>query len=297
MVDTRERMRWLVAVDARDLSHGAVALARWLSGPRAPELFGIHVMEWVPPVEESVEPGGPEPLRDMADEIMESLAAAIGAGAVEVVEEASIEEGLRKGLIRRGGDTLVLGRRAPSGGSVGAIRLGRVARRIVRNLPSPVVVVPPDYAASHGGPVVVATDLTRSCVDAVAWAARLAAAILRPLLLAYVEPPPGRRPYLRASDQPLAPGVDPFEAWARHHGVGDAERVRLSGPPSTALIEIAAERDACMLVTGSRCLDGVERLFLASLGTELAATAPLPVALVPPGDDEGSDDEGSPDVE
>ena len=43
-----ETMRWMVGVDARELSRGAIAFARWLSTGRFHEVYGAHVVEWVP---------------------------------------------------------------------------------------------------------------------------------------------------------------------------------------------------------------------------------------------------------
>jgi nucleotide-binding universal stress UspA family protein len=37
-----------------------------------------------------------------------------------------------------------------------------------------------------------------------------------------------------------------------------------------------------MLVAGSRKLNALERLFITSVGTELAASASCPIAVVPP---------------
>jgi len=169
------------------------------------------------------------------------------------------------------------------------VRLGRVARRLVRSLPTPVVVVPPDLEDTEvgRGPVVVAVDLTESCSEAVRWAAALATEMRRGLVLLHAIHAPDRGPYVPADlwDHALASvrNVDSaFEAWAHHHGVGEAPRVTVEGPPIQVLPEAAREHDACVLVTGSRRLGGAARLFMSSLGTELAATAGVAVAIVPP---------------
>ena len=46
--------------------------------------------------------------------------------------------------------------------------------------------------------------------------------------------------------------------------------------------ELAEEMDAAVLVCGSRRLTVGERIFSASVGTELAALSKHPVAIVPP---------------
>lgn len=294
-------MRWVVGVDARELSRGARALAHWLATSERNRVYGVYVVEWLPGLGKHHEPGHPDPLQDLAAQVLQPLADDPRIAALQTIRAGSAEEGLRQAMAERRADALVLGRRAPIGGGVGAIRLGRVARRLVRDLPFAVLVVPPDLqpAALGEGPVVVATDLTRSCGDAVRWAARVAEVMGRTLTLAHALPPADRRPYLPPEVQADVRAMiqepdDAFAVWAQRHGVGDAEQVRVEGAPVSALVEVAQAREACLLVTGSRCLDGVERLYLSSLGTELAATAPLPVALVPPTDGGGPEPTGMP---
>ncbi len=284
-MDDVDGMRWLVGMDARELSGGAAVFGRWLGASGRHAIYGLHVIEWTPGIEDGVQPRSADTSEWKTSDALQPLSDAPGVEAVEAVQARSVEDGLVKGLIWARAQTLILGRRAPMSGSVGAIRLGREARRIVRDPPCAVVVVPPDYEAVPGGPVVVATDMTETCGDAVRWASALAVSMERPLTLVYVEPPPDKQAYLPVPDVDGDQEADPFAAWARRHDVPDADRVRLEGDAVGALLSVAAERDAAMIVTGSRCLDGVARLFLSSLGTELAATAPLPVAIVPPGRD------------
>ncbi|MCA9709943.1 MAG: universal stress protein, partial [Myxococcales bacterium] len=198
-------------------------------------------------------------------------------------------QGLYEAVHAKAAHALVLGRRAPrEGGRL--VRLGRVARRLLRSLPVPIVVVPPDLGADQlgSGPVVLGVDLTESCGPAAAFAARVATAMRRSLVLVHAVHPPDRGPYVPSDvwDHTILHlrdhGERAFERWADHHHVGATERVTLEGPPVQVLTGLARERDACMLVTGSRELGGVERLFLSSLGSELAASSPLPVAVVPP---------------
>ena len=51
-----------------------------------------------------------------------------------------------------------------------------------------------------------------------------------------------------------------------------------SGPE---LLAVANEERASMIVCGSRRLSLAERIFSSSVGTELAAAAPIPVAIIP----------------
>lgn len=286
------QIRWVVGVDARELSRGARVLAHWLATSEHNVVYGVYVVEWMPSLGREHEPGHPDPLQDLAAQVLQPLVDDPRIVAHESLEAGSAEEGLRRAMADRQAHVLVLGRRAPIGGGVGAIRLGRVARRFVRELPFVVLVVPPDLQPEQigSGPVVLAHDPAQPSEDAVRWAARVAEVMGRTLTLVHVLPPVDRRPYLPPPVQDEVQAMvqhpaEAFDAWAERAGVGPGvgpiEQVCVEGAPVPALIAAAQARHACMLVTGSRGLDGVQRLYLASVGTELAATAPLPVALVP----------------
>ena len=59
-------------------------------------------------------------------------------------------------------------------------------------------------------------------------------------------------------------------------------RLICEGMVADELKSLARLEDAVMVVAGSRKLEALERLFVASVGSELAASASCPVALVPP---------------
>lgn len=279
----------MVGVDARELSRGAIAFARFVAEGRFHEVYGVHVVEWVPHMYERYGEVSSAQVRQMAVDILAPLEQDSHFVELGAVLATAAEDGLLEAIDAKQAHALIIGRRAFRDGGV-LVRLGRVARRLVRRLPVPVVVVPPDLEPSQigRGPVVLGVDLTESCGTAAAWAARVAADLRRPLVLVHAVHLPDRGPYIPADmwDQSAAAlhdrGAEGFRAWADRHGVGAAERVMLEGPPATVLPGLALERQACVLVTGSRELAGVERLFMSSLGTELAASAPLPVAIVPP---------------
>ena len=286
---SQDEIRWMVGVDARELSRGAIAYARWLAGGRFHRVYGAHVVEWVPHVHERYGEVGREQVRAMATKVLEPLDADPRFEELGAVLATGAEDGLVEAVQAKHAHALVIGPRAPRDGGV-VIRLGRVARRLVRRLPVPVVVVPPDLEPDQigDGPVVLGVDLTESCGVAAAWAARVAADMRRSLVLVHAIHLPDDGPYLPSDmwEHSVAVerehGAEAFRAWADRHGVGATEQVLLEGPPVQVLPRLAQERRACLLVTGSRELGGMERLFLSSLGTELAATAPLPVAIVPP---------------
>ncbi|MCH9680457.1 MAG: universal stress protein [Deltaproteobacteria bacterium] len=172
------------------------------------------------------------------------------------------------------------------------VRLGAVTRRVLRHLTTPTVVVPPDWTVEHAGrgPIVVAVDATAPSLAAWRFARQLATKVHREVVLAHALPGVEELGvvYLASTD-PIALRRRQTEA-ARHtlleflsdHELSALPRHVHSGPTVQTIAKIAAELDAAMIVCGSRRLSVGERLLSASIGSELAAIAPVPVAIAPP---------------
>ncbi|EDM76108.1 UspA [Plesiocystis pacifica SIR-1] len=214
------------------------------------------------------------------------------AQQVEVVEAQTIEDGLSGAAEQLKLDLLVIGRRAKRGADP-LVRLGEVTRRVLRRLPVPLVTVPPEFgdrsAGDPGlgaGPIILATDLSEHCEAAVDLAKALSARLSRPLLLAYGTDAfswgvsylsPETRARLEAE---VRAGADAkLQSWAEARGLGDAEHHVFTGDPVKGVLQLVAERDPAVLVTGSRGLGPLQRAIGASVSTELAASAPVPVAV------------------
>ena len=77
------------------------------------------------------------------------------------------------------------------------MRLGSVARRMLRQLKQPTIVVPPDLLASQvgRGPVLVAVDFTEDSVRALNWARSFAETIGRPVRLVHFVDVPDQAGY------------------------------------------------------------------------------------------------------
>ena len=72
------------------------------------------------------------------------------------------------------------------------------------------------------------------------------------------------------------------QTWAGEQRLGDPAFAVTVGDVYDQLRSIADERDAALLVCGSRRLSAVTRVFTASVGTTLASWSSRPVAVVPP---------------
>ncbi len=280
-------MRWIVGIDERDTSRGALELAVWLReharAPHQQELFGVHVVDdhFRTPVS-----------ADVRAQLVASAAAATERGLatlgtpsplaeLHVELDAPVEDVLERYADVLAADVLLLGR-IGAREVQGVTRLGRVARRLLRTLPRAVAIVPPDLrrASIGNGPVLLATDLGDDSSTAGKLARRLAASIGRDLAIVYVDtmidhPRPGADPLPH-------PGLTDLAAWARGQELEPA-RIRVQhGDVVDKVLAVATEEHAAMIVAGSRRLTLAERIFGASVGTDLARVADRPVLVVPP---------------
>jgi len=274
---------WIVGLDLSLRSRGALVFAAWLQRVGQVPLVGVHMLEeWV----RTLAPEDPVPeLRAAAT----SLATAAGLHAfdrlqVDTVEEAS--EGLVESCAAASG--LVIGRAAERG-SRAVVRLGRVARRVLRRLPCPVVVVPPDLSAVGVGPILLATDLGPASSTAARFAAEMAVRCGHSLELLHVVDDRSvqlidalQSAWAARREASVAAGEAALTQWAGEHLLGAATRHVRTGNPVDAIAETAAARRAALVVVGSRRLSTVMRYFSTSTSSELAATATCPVCVVPP---------------
>lgn len=188
---------------------------------------------------------------------------------------------------------LIIARRAPRD-SDRLVRLGTTARRVIRRMTQPLVVVPSDWRGEHAGkgPVLVAVDPTEASLAAVTFGRKLAALLARPIELVFVLPgiedfgliylaSARAKELLREHEESAAKRFDAFVA---AHGLADLPAHNARGAIVDALLSRSKEVDATCIVTGSRRLSVGERLLTASVGSDLAATCPQPVVIVPPQD-------------
>lgn len=275
---------WIVALDLRDRSRGALAFAGWL-GAAGESVVGAYVLEaWSRPY-----------IRGDVEADLRAAAAraaqALGCRPPEriVTEEAETAEA---GLARMafGAAGLIVGRVAAHPRRA-LSRLGPVARRLLRQLPAPVVVVPPTLVRVAAGPILLATDLGPASDDAALFARDLAARVGRDLEVVHVgedfyeEDDEVRDPvWQRARDAYRAEVAQDTERWAAAQGLAAAPRHLRHGDPVLELADLAEARDAALVVVGSRRLGLPARFFLSSTASALAGLAACPVAVVPPRD-------------
>ncbi len=290
-----ETMKWIVGLDLHPSGVGALRFARWLAegGEASTPVVGIHVLEegylrsvlkyhrW----EELVEGA-----TVAATAAVEAAGATAHLDSLHVVKGGTPEEGLAAAYTDHAARGLILGRQAEKDGR-DLFRLGRVARRMLRTLPGPTFVVPPDYAAQEAdGPVVAAVSMGDDCVAAASFAAEMAKKTGRPLVLLHVVPTPDDYAAHYLPESSLAKmrednqreAEEELSTWASQHGCSAAEEVVLLGGIVSETVRFTTQRRAAMLIAGSRRLSTFDRLLLNSIASELAASATCPVAVVSP---------------
>jgi len=290
--------RWIVGLDLRPTGQGALRFARWLAAATRegqPSFVGVHVLE-EDTLRAALRYHHLDELVSGAREEAEMLLR--NAGASNVLDELRVTQGLHAETTleairaEKHADGLVVGRQAPREGHH-LLRLGKVARRLLRQLGGPVVVVPPDWepeSVSTDGPVVCATNVGDSSIEAARFAAELARRLGRALVVAYTVPVPedyGANYIPAATRQKIAAesqeaGERELAEWVEGVGLSEATAVVRQGHVTEQVLRLARESGAAMIVTGSRRLSTLERLLLTSVGSELAATSPCPVVVVPP---------------
>jgi len=293
-------MQFLVGIDLRARSDGALRTAVWMQTTARAQgldvhLDGVHVVER-DKLRSVRDPQQLESIQSSAREALDRVVTAAGAEGrfdqldlqFDEVAESTLAEKCESSPRL---DALLIGRKAQIGTDP-VVRLGRVARRMLRALPTTVIVCPPDLdPTSLGeGPVIVATDLSEDSSHAVVWAKRAATLLGRSVLIVHVVPMPDTWEDYYGSVSQLdlaakamqADAERALERWASAHGLDGAQALVSQGFVPHQIRQIASENRSPLIVVGSRKLGALARFFVGSVGSELASSSVVPVALVPP---------------
>lgn len=286
-------MRWIVGIDLRARCRGALAFCDWVAANShaadGDRFEAIHVLEERDTGLLKAHVSLAEIERLTRESVVQALEDSPRVSELEIVHARTAADALAHRVADEADAALVVGRQAPMAGT-GWVRLGRIARRLVRRTPAPVVVVPPDLTASDlgDGPVVLATSLKEDCAAAAAFALRLSKRWRRRVLAVHVVPgiddaPPHYVPAV-TRHQLLSvmrlEGQRGLEAWLREHDLRTADAAVATGDVFDRVRAIAQEEKAPIIVVGSRRLPAPATFFSSSFGLDLAGSAPVPVAVV-----------------
>ncbi len=287
-------MKWLLGLDLRERCGGTLQLARFLKDKGAAQnIQAVHVVEDIQRVIFSAA----NPRSEVSDLVTARLQEVLQReNAADIVDDPKLFEGQKPENvlleIAEGGsvDAVLVGRAAPRD-ETSMIRLGRVTRRLLRSLPVPTIVTPPDlsYDDIGEGPVMLSTCTGNDSDGAARFAESLAKALGRELLLVHVAPMPVGWGGENLPEETLqyawseygASAQRALERWAGTHGFQEVRSVIGGGWVPGEVGRIAKKEKACIVVCGSRKLGAVSRIFTSSVGSEIAAQLPVPVAIVP----------------
>ena len=268
--------------------------AAWLDGTTTEgdtELIGIHVLEEAH-LQAALRYHHLDEVEEKAREATDKAVADSGAHLDQrhIVQGVLASRSLQIAQQYHQAGGTIVGRLAPREGRR-LERLGRTARRILRELPGPVIVVPPDYTPpAADAPVVVLTNLRQDAATAMHFGCEFAKLTGRKVVALHVimHSDDYASAYIPAEERAKMAAQDLKDAklglkkWLTGLGLHADTEAILSGPIADTAIDFANEVGAALIVTGSRRMTMAERVLLTSMGSELAAHAPCPVAVVPP---------------
>ncbi len=280
-----------VGVDSSECSRTALG---WAAGLARRLGYRLHVVEaWEYPRDTVVRIGRVQlPSPEDADALLlghlgELVTEVVGDGlevTVDVLRGPASEAILHAADVRA--RMIVVGSRG-LGGFRGLL-LGSVSRQLCEHAPCPVTVVrncTPE-AQLQLGTIVVGVDGSDNSQRAVRFAAELAEGTGAEVVAVHAAA------HGTVVDEPRdgAPVAHPtlgqlLEAWCaplERRGVGGHDLVVAEGDPRTALLDVAEERGADLIVVGSRGLGPVSKLVLGSVASSLIQHSPVPVTVVPP---------------
>lgn len=289
----RAPARWIVGIDVQRRSDGAVAFAAWLHAQLRDPLIGVHVAarEMFAAMDQIAGPAQSDVrLRVELERSLVEAGVGDAFARVEVIEALDPVGPLEERCKEEGVAGLIIGRIAGQSGHE-TVRLGAVARRLLRGLVAPTWVVASDLRAESigEGTVLVAVTAEDASVGAVRMGVRLAAALGRKVMFVQVVNPWIERSTLYPQHEALTreQTTQQRDAEARTRGwLMDLEvegplDVRLGGTLEE-IVGAARRHQAAFVVCGSRRLGLLGRIFSGSLSSELAAHSSVPVLVVPP---------------
>lgn len=273
-------------MDLRPRSRGALHFANWLAATKRAgeeeQFVGVHVLEGehlryelrLHHLDEVIGSA-----RRSARDVLEVEGVARLIREVEVLQGLYADEGLEAAREHHAAESIIVGRAARRG-TRPLVRLGPVARRMLRRLRSPVVIVPPDVREQDigPGPIVALTSLEEDSAEACRLAERLAKELGRRFVVVQV---------LTATSPSLSPAAwrereAALERWIEAGGLRPEASALLEGPTVERALEFATRCGAPLLVVGAHHQSALRRLFTRSTASALAGRGPLPVAVVPP---------------
>lgn len=283
--------RILLSTDGSEYSEGAVREAIRLAKKCGSHLTALSVVDTNPEFDtiapQIVEKKGKEARQNL--EAVQARAKNEGIDCSTVIREGEdsykyiVDE-----AVKSKSTMIVMGRRGRTG--LKRLMMGSVTARVIGHAPCNVLVVP--RAAQLGfANIVVATDGSKHSVAAASEAIGLAKRNGSMLTVLSVVPSEIATPVdidFTVSQRELIAEKEMQEAEKNARAVKEAAQKEdvsvkaliMSGKPADAVIEIARERRAELIVLGSHGRTGIERLLMGSVAERVIVLASCPVLVV-----------------
>jgi nucleotide-binding universal stress UspA family protein len=288
-------MRVLLATDGSD---DARAAAAWLAQCPFPEDTRLRVVSVV-----SIPPSALDiaPVRDFNAALRKDAAQETEAASAPLrsrfasVDTQVLEGDAREAILQAAAewpaDLVVLGARGL--GAVAGFLLGSVSLGVTRHAGCSVLVV--KHGVPFSGGIVIGVDGSAAAAAAAAFVARLPLDPATPVqLVGIVQSPtvPGTTPYVlrgmvreaiagivkertQALEQAITIAAEPLSTIVKN-----VDHQVIVGHPAQTLLDVAARRQAGLIVVGARGLGAVKRLLLGSTSESVLRHADRPVLIV-----------------
>lgn len=182
-------------------------------------------------------------------------------------------------------DLLVLGR-AGRGPEPGLFHIGSVVEYVAHHTNTPLAVIPLDTTlAGDPGPVVIGLDGSRESASASAMAAEVAKSLGVDVVAVHVRQPHRANDRVSARAQLEEAERHRLDQWTQPLRSSEVTTTAISvvgGDPAVAVLDLAAEKKASMLVIGTRGTGGFSGLRFGGQAMRTLHRASLPLLLVPP---------------
>jgi universal stress protein E len=266
--------RVLVATDGSDYSSGAIRTGVALAKSRGARLIGLSITLYNPEYSTLV-PNLQEEAEKRAREALKSFVEAAGGSAEATTREAfDPAAGIVAGARENSADIIVIGRRGKRG--LARMMVGDATAKVIGHATCPVLVAP-RAARLWEKRILLATDGSNFSEAAAGAAGHLAKQAGLPVTVVSVTTVSHSEARRKEAEQAVAAKVEQLKS------IGlNAEGKVVEGRPDEAIVKLAEDVAADLIVMGSHGRTGLSKILLGSVVERVIGQANCPVLVVRP---------------
>ncbi len=266
--------RVLVATDGSDYSAGAIRTGVALAKSRSARLIGLSIILYNPEYSTLV-PNLQEEAEKRAREALKSFVEAAGGGAEATTREAfDPSAGIVLGAKENSADIIVMGRRGKRG--LARMMVGDATAKVIGHASCPVLVAP-RAARLWEKRILLAIDGSQYSEAAVGAAGHLARQAGLPVTVVSVTTASHSDSRRKEAEQAVAANVERLKSMGL-----EAEGRVVQGRPDEAIVKLAEDIGADLIVMGSHGRTGLSKILLGSVVERVIGQAACPVLVVKP---------------